>query len=253
MSDQGQWFKLWIGADEDPDLGNLSLEDFGRWCKLGIYLKKHGNNGSLVIKEPAIPLQQRFRVSTFESVVSVLQKFPHCRVERRDKSSVSPETTLTVTYENWLKYQGDFSTNRVRKFREMKRSKRRGEERRREEKREEDKNPLSSAGTEAKSVVERLLKKMRENNPTYRVPGSLEKWVREADLMLRVDKRPVADVFQVIDWCQADSFWKSNILSVKKLREKFDQLSLRMKEPSRNGGKIVGAAKPTDGKYADIS
>jgi hypothetical protein len=48
--------------------------------------------------------------------------------------SVSPETMLYVSFCNWPKYQGDFSTPRVRKMREMKLSKRRGEERREEEK-----------------------------------------------------------------------------------------------------------------------
>lgn len=142
MADQGQWFKLWVGADDDPDLGNLSLEDFGRWCRFGIYLKKHGRGGQVVIKEPALPLQQRFRVSSFEEVVSLLKRFPNCHVTEMQDSNVSTETTLTVSFSNWLKYQGDYSTARVRKFREMKRSKRRGEERRGEEKRTE--TPMES-------------------------------------------------------------------------------------------------------------
>lgn len=135
MGDQGQWFKLWVGADDDPDLGNLSLEDFGRWCRLGIYLKKHGTNGTVSIKTPALPLQQRFRVTTYEAVKNVLTNFPNCNVEEMHNSTVSPETTLTVTWRNWSKYQGDYSTFRVRKLREMKRSKRRREEKRREERR----------------------------------------------------------------------------------------------------------------------
>ena len=139
MADQGQWFKLWVGADDDPDLGNLSLEDFGRWCRLGIYLKKHGTNGTVSIKDPALPLQQRFRVESFEAVLEVLARFPNCTAnavrEERTNSTVSLETILTVSLDNWAKYQGDFSTYRTRKFRQMKRSKRRREERREEEKR----------------------------------------------------------------------------------------------------------------------
>jgi hypothetical protein len=87
----------------------------------------------LVIRDPAYPLQQRFRVSSFQDVVSVLKRFPNCDVEEIIDSSVSPETVLSVTYRNWSKYQGDYSTARVRKYREMKRSKRRGDKKRREE------------------------------------------------------------------------------------------------------------------------
>jgi len=146
VADQGQWFKLWVGADDDPDLGNLSNEDFGRWCKLGTYLKKHGTNGQITMPAPAIPLQNRFRVVTYKDVLNVLKLFPNCVTEEMHNSSVSGETTLTVTWCNWSKYQGDFSTARVRKMRQMKRSKRRGEEKRGEEtkKRREMPSPHNS-------------------------------------------------------------------------------------------------------------
>ena len=31
----------------DPDLSNLSLEDFARWALLGTYIKAHGTAGTL--------------------------------------------------------------------------------------------------------------------------------------------------------------------------------------------------------------
>lgn len=169
MSDQGQWFKLWVGSDDDPDLGNLSNEDFGRWCKLGIYVKKHGVEGTINIKPPAKILQNKFAVSSFENVVSVLKKFPNLKINGDANSSVSDETNLTVTLLNWLKYQGDYSTHRVRKFREMKRSKRRGEEKRKEEKRKEEKeekknNILPSEIPSAFSISESIKKWAKNKN-----------------------------------------------------------------------------------------
>lgn len=57
--------------------------------------------------------------------------------------------------------------------------------------------------------------------------------------MLRLDKRDLESVQKVIRWCQADTFWQSNILSTEKsLREKFDQLDDRMK--SNGGGNGAG-------------
>lgn len=133
MADNGRWFKLWITAPYDPHLSNLSLDDFARWCLFGIYLKTHGNNGVIELTSPATAIQQLFRVQNYDDVMQVIQRFPSCNF------TVTSVTTATVTWCNWLKYQGDFSGDRVRKFRDVKRTKKRGEEKRREEIRKEEK------------------------------------------------------------------------------------------------------------------
>jgi hypothetical protein len=51
MADQGRWFKLWCDSDDDDVLDALDVADFGRWCKLGIHVKKHGSTHS----SPAFP------------------------------------------------------------------------------------------------------------------------------------------------------------------------------------------------------
>ena len=143
LADQGRWFKLWASAVSDPDLRALSLEDFGRWCAFGVYLKLHGKNGRLEIRSPALPLQELLRLKSFQDVVSMLQSFPHCTA----KSVTNSPVTLVVVWENWQRYQGDYSGDRVRKWRrehkrssnamvtpkEEKRSRREVEEKRREE------------------------------------------------------------------------------------------------------------------------
>ena len=48
------------------------------------------------------------------------------------------------------------------------------------------------------------------------------------DYILRVDKRSIEDVRKTIEWCQNDSFWKTNVLSVVKLRNQFDMLYVKM-------------------------
>jgi len=47
-------------------------------------------------------------------------------------------------------------------------------------------------------------------------------------LMLRIDKREVEEIKQVIRWCQQDEFWRTNILSTSKLREQYDALVVKM-------------------------
>lgn len=57
-------------------------------------------------------------------------------------------------------------------------------------------------------------------------------WLSACDLMLRVDERTPEQVERAIDWSQSHEFWRSNILSMGKLREKFDQLRLQAKRES---------------------
>lgn len=71
-----------------------------------------------------------------------------------------------------------------------------------------------------------LFKKMLGNNPTVKEPN-LNNWAISMDKILRLDNRPVDEVVAVIDFCQSDSFWKSNILSVDKLRKQYDQLNTK--------------------------
>jgi len=122
MGDAGRWWKLWTTAPTDEKLADLSLEDFARWCLFGIYLKTHGTQGTIVLSPPCKTLCDWFRVRDFAGVLSVIAQFPNC--------TVTGVTTVTVTSRNWSKYQGDFSGDRVRKYRAHVTAKKRREERR---------------------------------------------------------------------------------------------------------------------------
>jgi hypothetical protein len=45
--------------------------------------------------------------------------------------------------------------------------------------------------------------------------------------MLDADGRSLAEVKSVMRWSQADDFWRSNVLSMPKFREKYDTLRLQ--------------------------
>jgi hypothetical protein len=66
-------------------------------------------------------------------------------------------------------------------------------------------------------------------------PAINKRWRDAARLMLDVDQRTEADVHTAIDWCQSDEFWRANILSMAKLRDKYDQLSLQASRSRLNG------------------
>lgn len=71
-----------------------------------------------------------------------------------------------------------------------------------------------------------LLKHILKNNPEAKKPD-IQVWAKSIDLMIRIDKRSVTQIREMISWCQKDPFWKANILSTKTLRDKFDQLTVK--------------------------
>ncbi|WP_144616251.1 DNA replication protein DnaD [Bacillus cereus] len=89
-----------------------------------------------------------------------------------------------------------------------------------------------------------LFELIKGNNPNQKEPN-FESWANEFRLIRERDNRELQDIKDVIDWCQADVFWRGNILSPKKLREKFDQLTIQMN--SRKGAnKRVGINRKCD-------
>ena len=67
-------------------------------------------------------------------------------------------------------------------------------------------------------------------------PPKFQNWADHMDKLIRIDKRAENEIRLVIDFCQKDEFWKSNILSTKKLRDKFSALVIKSgKAVSENG------------------
>ena len=68
-----------------------------------------------------------------------------------------------------------------------------------------------------------------DNDPNFRKPN-FQSWCKDIDGLLRIDKRSIDDVQDVIVFATENKFWRSNVLSAKKLREKFSTLYMQMKE-----------------------
>jgi len=75
-------------------------------------------------------------------------------------------------------------------------------------------------------IAEYLYKQILNHLPTLK-PPNLQQWATDADRLLRIDKRDKHEVALVIKWAQSDPFWKTNILSVSKLRTKYDTLNAK--------------------------
>lgn len=65
-----------------------------------------------------------------------------------------------------------------------------------------------------------------EGNGSKR-PAITKAWRDACRLMLDNDGRGHEEIRRAILWCQADDFWRANVLSMPKLREKFDQMRLQ--------------------------
>jgi len=83
-----------------------------------------------------------------------------------------------------------------------------------------------------------------EGNGSKR-PNITGKWRDAARLLLDKDGRTVEQVLKAIDWCQDDQFWCANVLSMPKLRAKYDQLRLAAQ---RSGAR---ASPPSNVRHID--
>jgi len=75
------------------------------------------------------------------------------------------------------------------------------------------------------ALCTRLAERIEANGS--RRPTITKAWRDACRLMLDRDGRTPEQVSAAIDWCQANDFWRSNVLSMPKLREKYDQMRLQ--------------------------
>ena len=75
---------------------------------------------------------------------------------------------------------------------------------------------------------------------TGRTPRVTATWRTQARLMIDRDGRTVEEITRIIDWTEGNDFWRANILSVPKLRQKFDTLRLQSQRPQGRpqGGQV---------------
>jgi len=81
-----------------------------------------------------------------------------------------------------------------------------------------------------------LFGRVLANNSSAK-PPNFGTWADDVRLMRERDGRKHAEICELFQWAQADSFWQSNILSPAKLRQKWDQLTMRRAAPAGKGAK----------------
>ena len=88
-------------------------------------------------------------------------------------------------------------------------------------------------GDEHLELAERLKFRILDHKPTFKVPNSLDQWANTIRLMIEQDGRSPGMITEVIDWCQKDPFWQSNVLSADALRKQFDRLEAQMTKSNK--------------------
>lgn len=91
---------------------------------------------------------------------------------------------------------------------------------------------------EITDCCETILSELRKVKPDYKFSKTLaSKWCEQLDLMVRIDKREPEKLLRVFRWGISDkSYWRPYFFKanpVKYLREKFDQLDMKMSEPTK--------------------
>lgn len=83
------------------------------------------------------------------------------------------------------------------------------------------------------------------------IKANLQSYADEFRKLIELDKVDKHLAKEVMDWVTQDSFWRSNVLSAKKLREKFTELAIKMKNSNKpNVPKQVQQADPRDKEIA---
>jgi len=73
-----------------------------------------------------------------------------------------------------------------------------------------------------------------------RRPTITKRWRDAARLMIDKDGRTLDEILGAIRWCQADEFWRSNVMAMPKLRAQYDRLRLEAQR-KRNASSQLAA------------
>src|SRR5699024_10183345 len=77
-------------------------------------------------------------------------------------------------------------------------------------------------------LAEHFYNQILKNNPGHKKPN-LKMWANEIRLMIERDNRTEEQIKYLMEWVQNDDFEMTNVLSPSKLRKRFDQLVMKVK------------------------
>lgn len=104
--------------------------------------------------------------------------------------------------------------------------------------------------SDSQQIAEYLLMKILTNKPNFKKP-EISVWIKDIHKAIEDDDRTVKQLKACIDWIYSDQglFWRSVVLSGKKLRDKFDVMEAQMINNPKNKSKNKTALILSQGGY----
>ena len=109
---------------------------------------------------------------------------------------------------------------------------------------QDDEVSFSKFSPEIRNLSKLLFSLMLKNNDNAKQPN-FNSWDGHIDKLHRIDGYKINQIREVINWCQNDDFWKSNILSAEKLRKQFARLAIQCKSHKDKTPKSIYSNKQT--------
>lgn len=97
--------------------------------------------------------------------------------------------------------------------------------------------------------AELMFDRVADVMPKTKKPN-LEKWANDIRLINQRDKIELRELWNVFVWANNDGFWKTNILSPAKLREKYPQLEVKRNEAGKQNGGQGATQSKSGGKLS---
>ena len=232
-----RWIKLYEKIENSSIYHDSELVHL--WIHLLIKAQKFESsfiwNGEEIVLKPGQLLTGRKQLSertgiNESKIQRALKKFEKCHMI--EQQTTNKNRIITIT--NWHIHQDieQLSNNkRTTTEQQLNTYKKERKKERKNKEYVEDSNEFRLALF--------LLNHIRKNKPDYKEPN-LQSWSKDADLILRKDKRDLEEVKRLIKWVQSDEFEMANVLSLSKLRKRYDQLVLKMnKDVKKNTGASI--------------
>jgi hypothetical protein len=105
---------------------------------------------------------------------------------------------------------------------------------------DEDETVITPTMSEAIPIAQLMYDKILTIDPKFKASeAKLKGWAADIEKLIRLDARSPDEIKAVVEWVYQDQFWKGNILSGGKLREKFTQLLAQMQRKNSNNGRFT--------------
>lgn len=98
----------------------------------------------------------------------------------------------------------------------------------------QEKHPIGEFEYQCVDILIRSCVAVFPNSKVPKTDAEKKKWAMEIERMKRLDGRIESDIIEALTYATTDGFWKSNIRSTKKFREKFETLIVQSRSKQKN-------------------